>query len=258
MKMIQQLLINDENVSKEALTQDGPSVLGKYIMGAKNNFRGFSTGHETNSPSLTVTVHHEEEEASKEKLDSKPESDKQENQAGECGADGSQQVTHCDVVKMEEGRAKLEPGDEAETEKKEETEADNSDTDNKGKEEVAAGTSFNYAEEKLETEPTQGQAEKIREEDTFTVTITEHAETITDSNEKMDTKRLVRKFEDIELKEKNVEDRGVKNNTAGQSVVMEVYEKPGAKKIIPSPTGSSGSQDTGFGSREGEGSVDGC
>lgn len=262
MKVVQQLLINDENVSKDALTQDGPSFLGKYIMGAKNNFRGFMTGHESKSPSLTVTVHHEEEEVNKEMVDSKLESEIQENQAGECGADGSQQVTHCDVVKMEEGRAKLEPGDENETENKEEVEADdNEDADNKAKEEVAAGTSFNYAEEKVETEATQDQAEKIRE-DTFKVTITEQAETITDSNEKIDTKKLVKKFEDIELKERNVEERWVtnrksENNTAEQSVVMEANEKPGAKKIIPSPTGSSSSQDTGFGSQEGEGSIDG-
>lgn len=257
MKVVQQLLINDENVSKDALTQDGPSFLGKYITGAKNNFRGFMTGHESKSPSLTVTVHHEEGEVNKEKVDSKLESDIQENQAGECGADESQQVTRCDVMKMEEGRAKLEPGDENETETKEKVETgDSEDTDNKAKEEVVAGTSFNYAEEKLETEASQA------EKDTFKVTITEQAETITDSNEKIDTKKLVKKFEDIELKEKNVEERWVKNrksenNTAEQSVVMEVYEKPGAKKIIPSPTGSSSSQDTGFGSREGEGSIDG-
>uniref|UniRef100_A0A7N6BIZ1 Transient receptor ion channel domain-containing protein n=1 Tax=Anabas testudineus TaxID=64144 RepID=A0A7N6BIZ1_ANATE len=141
MKVVQQLLMNDENVSKDALAQDSSSILGKYIMGAKNNFRGFLGGQENKSPSLTVTVHNEEEEVNKAKAESKLESDVQENQAGECAADGSQQVTDCDVVKMEEGRAKPEPGEENEEEIKVEVEAeDNEETDDRGKEEVAAGT----------------------------------------------------------------------------------------------------------------------
>uniref|UniRef100_A0A3Q2D0F4 Transient receptor potential cation channel subfamily C member 2b n=1 Tax=Cyprinodon variegatus TaxID=28743 RepID=A0A3Q2D0F4_CYPVA len=40
MKGIQQLLLTDGHAPNDALTKDGSSVLGKYIIGAKNNFRG--------------------------------------------------------------------------------------------------------------------------------------------------------------------------------------------------------------------------
>uniref|UniRef100_A0A3Q3AN89 Transient receptor potential cation channel subfamily C member 2b n=1 Tax=Kryptolebias marmoratus TaxID=37003 RepID=A0A3Q3AN89_KRYMA len=40
MKVIQQFLVAEGHVSNDALTRDGSSVLGKYIIGAKNNFRG--------------------------------------------------------------------------------------------------------------------------------------------------------------------------------------------------------------------------
>uniref|UniRef100_M4A7F0 Transient receptor potential cation channel subfamily C member 2b n=1 Tax=Xiphophorus maculatus TaxID=8083 RepID=M4A7F0_XIPMA len=40
MKGIQQLLMTDGHAANDALTKDGSSVLGKYIIGAKNNFRG--------------------------------------------------------------------------------------------------------------------------------------------------------------------------------------------------------------------------
>lgn len=251
MKVVQQLLMNDGHVSRDALTSDGSSILGKYIIGAKNNFRGFASGQEQKSPSLKVTVHHGEEEVNKEKVN--PKSDIQENQVDECGADRSMKVTDSDLVTMEEGRANLEPGDKDEAEKKEEVETDeNENTGSEAKEDVVARTSFNYAEEKVNTEATQDQAEDI-----LTNTITEQGETITVSNEKIDTKKLVKKFEDVELQEKNVEGRWVKSRKFEKTGVTEVNEKPGAKKTIPSPTESCSSQDTGFGSQEGEGSIDG-
>uniref|UniRef100_A0A3B4UES3 Transient receptor potential cation channel subfamily C member 2b n=1 Tax=Seriola dumerili TaxID=41447 RepID=A0A3B4UES3_SERDU len=40
MKVIQQLLMDDGHIPSDALTKDGSSILGKYIIGAKNNFRG--------------------------------------------------------------------------------------------------------------------------------------------------------------------------------------------------------------------------
>ncbi|XP_073336126.1 short transient receptor potential channel 2-like [Pagrus major] len=275
MKVVQQLLTDDRhNGCNDALNKDGSSVLGKYIIGAKNNFRGFTDRQEDNTP-LKVTVHHGEEGADKEKVDSdvQQESDAQPNQEGECGTDGSKQVTDCDVVKMEEGRATAELGDHKEAEKKEQVEADkNENTDNKVKEEeVVAGTSFNNVGEKVKAEDTQVEAVKQAGGETLrgakvgekhTETPPKQAESIKVNNEKTDTKSVSNKFKDIELQEKKVDakwmkGRKVEHNVAEKCGVRESSDKPGAKKTIPSPTGSSSSQDTGFGSQEGEGSIDG-
>lgn len=230
-KVVQQLLMNDGHVSKDGLAQDGSSLLGKYIIGAKNNFRGFNSGPENKSSSVQVTVHHRDEGVDEESSDSKLESDAQENQEDQCGSDELMKVTDCELVTMEEGRAKLEMES-----KDRETDADkNEQSDDTTK------------EEEVEEVNTQGTNQR---EHVVTDTIAEQNEFIAISNEKIDTKKLVKKFEDIELQEKDVEGRWRKfgNNIAQH----EVMEKHGA-----SPTGSSSSQDTGFGSREGEGSIDG-
>ncbi|XP_070839457.1 short transient receptor potential channel 2-like [Chaetodon trifascialis] len=239
MKVVHQLLMDDGQAATDALNKDGSSILGKYIMGAKNNFRGFNSRHEDKNASLKVTVHHGEEGVDKEKvdLDTKQESDTQENQVGECGTEGSKQVTDCDVVKMEEGRATAELGDNKGTEKKDQVEAGkNENTDSEVK--VVAGTSFNNVEDEVQAKATQDEAEKRGEGEMLT-----GAKVGGEHTERMEAKwRKGRKFEhDVEEK-------------AG---VRESNDKPGAKKIIPSPTGSSSSQDTGFGSQEGEGSIDG-
>lgn len=268
MKVIQQFLTDDGgHTASEPGTKEGSSILGKYIIGAKNNFRGFNSAHEEKNESLHVTVHHGEEEVDKEKVDSgtKQESDAQQKEVGECGAEESKQVTECDVVQMEEGRAKVELGDKN-TEKEEQVEANKKEnTDNEVKE-VVAGTSFNKVDEKVEAETTQDEAEKRREGgklrgEKHSETTSEQAKSIKVDNEKSETKRVVKKFQDIELQEKKVEAKWTKgrkfeHNVAEKSGVREAKEKPGAKKI-PSPTGSSSSQDTGFGSQEGEGSIDG-
>ncbi|KAI3373560.1 hypothetical protein L3Q82_022160, partial [Scortum barcoo] len=199
MKGYQQLQVDDGYSTSDPLTKDGSSIVGKYIMGAKNNFRDFHSRQDDKHTSSKVTVHSGEEEEGKEKVDSDiaQASDAQPNQVGECGAEESKQVTDSDVVKMEEGRAKAEQGDDEESETKEQVEADeNENAASEVKDGVVAGTSFNNVEEKVKAEATQDEAEKIN-------------------------------------------------------------EKTGNKKIIPSPTGSSSSQDTGFGSQEGEGSIDG-
>ncbi|XP_067463901.1 short transient receptor potential channel 2-like [Thunnus thynnus] len=274
MKLVHQYLLEEGHPAGDALMKDSSSFLGKYIIGAKNNFRGFNSRQDDNNMSLKVTVHHGEEEEDKEKvdLDTKQESDTQQNQVGEHGAEGSKQVTDCDVVKMEEGRAKVEQGDEKETEEKEQAETDkNENSDNEVNGEMATGTSFNNVEEKVEAEGTQDEAEKRREGEALTGekvdekhkdTSPEQAESIEVNNEQTDTKKVMNKFKDIELQEKKVEARWVKGrkferNVAERSRVKESNETPGTKKIIPSPTGSSSSQDTGFGSQEGEGSIDG-
>ncbi|XP_070774052.1 short transient receptor potential channel 2-like [Enoplosus armatus] len=274
MKVVQQLQMDDGHAASDALSKDGSSILGKYIIGAKNNFRGFNSRQDDKNGSLKVTVHNGEEKVDKEKVDSdtKQESDAHQNQVGECGAEGSKQVTDCDVMKMEEGRAKAELGDKKESERKEQVEADkNENTDNEAKEEVIAGTSCNHVEEKVKAEATQDEAEKRREGETLTgmkvgekhtETTPEQAKSIKVNDEKTDTKRVVSMFKDIELQEKKVQARWIngrkfEDNVAEKPGVRASSEKPGAKKMIPSPTGSSSSQDTGFGSQEGEGSIDG-
>ncbi|XP_071317707.1 short transient receptor potential channel 2-like [Trachinotus anak] len=265
MKVIQQLLVDDGHIPSDAVTKDGSSILGKYIIGAKNNFRGFNSRQDDKNSPLKVTVHQEEEEVDQEKDDSdtKQGSDVQQSQVGECGAEGSTQVRDCDVVKMEEGRARVETEDEEDTEKEEQVKADkNENTYNKVKEEEAAGTGFNV-EEKAKAEAAQDEVKNIREEgiltgakvgEKHTETTTEPTESIKASNEK--TKQLANKFTDIELQEKKVEARWTKGRMFDHNVA-ESNVKPGVKKTIPSPTGSSSSQDTGFGSQEGEGSIDG-
>ena len=48
-----------------------------------------------------------------------------------------------------------------------------------------------------------------------------------------------------------------KADGAKKTVVWEDSGKPGKVKVVPSPTGSSSSQDTGFGSQEGDRPMDG-
>ncbi|XP_038564842.1 short transient receptor potential channel 2-like [Micropterus salmoides] len=277
MKMMQQLRVDDGHSASDALTKDCSSILGKYIIGAKNNFRGFDTRPDDKITALKLTVHNGEEGVDNEKVDldthKKKESDVRQNQGGEGGAEGSQQVTDCDFVKMEEGRAKAELGDKTcESDNKEQVETDKNEyTDTEVKEEGVEGTSFNNIEETVKAKATQGEAEKSMEGEILTgakvggkrtETTPEQAESLKVSNENADTKRMVNKFKDIELQEKQVEARWMKgrkseDNVAEKPCVKASNEKPGGKKMIPSPTGSSSSQDTGFGSREGEGSIDG-
>lgn len=274
MKVIQQLLMDDAHGANDASNKDGSSVLGKYIIGAKNNFRGFNSRQEDKNTPLKVTVHHGEEETDKDKspTDTKQESDAQQSQVDECGTEGLKQVTDCDVVKMEEGRATGEQGDNKENEKKEQVEAVKSEiSDNKVKEEVVPGTSFNNAAEKVKAESSQEEAGKKGELEVLTgvevgnkrtETTLEPAETTKVNTENTETKSASNKVKDTELQEnkagpKWMKGRKFEQNVGVKSGTKESNEKPGTKKIIPSPTGSSTSQDTGFGSQEGEGSIDG-
>ena len=270
MKVVQQLLLDDGHIANDSWTKDGSSILGKYIIGAKNNFRGFNSRLEGTSTLPKVTVHHEEEDEDTKKVDSdtKQESDTQQNQVGECGIEESKQGTDFDVVKMEEGRAKAEVGGD---EKKDQVEAEKNDTENKVKEEGTAGTSFNDNLERTKVEAAQDEVGKKREEEILmganvdgkhTEATTEKAWTVKVSNERTDVQRLVDKVKDIELQERKVgagwtKGRKSEHDLKDVSDVRESNKKPGAKKTIPSPTGSNSSRDTGFGSQEGEGSIDG-
>ena len=60
MKVVQQLLAKEGFSGKEGAPQEGSSILGNYILGAKNNFKGFNK--DQTERALPVTVHHGLEE----------------------------------------------------------------------------------------------------------------------------------------------------------------------------------------------------
>ncbi|KAM6907138.1 short transient receptor potential channel 2-like [Xenentodon cancila] len=261
-KVVQQVLMADCHSGDDALTKDGSSVLGKYIIGAKNNFRGFSNRQDNKNATLKVTVHHGEEEISKEKADSEVQQESDTQQMDECGSEGSKQVKDCEVVKMEEGRAHEEQRDQ--------TELGRSENDvSKEERRVTEGTSFNNVEEQVKADTTQDEADKREGESDGGSKVTENpVKKVSEQSEASevgceltDTRKTINMFKDIELKERPVEARWMKGrkferNVAEKSRVGEKIEKPGKTKVIPSPTGSSSSQDTGFGSQEGERSID--
>ncbi|XP_071391031.1 short transient receptor potential channel 2-like [Centroberyx affinis] len=286
MKLVQQLLVDEGHIAGDGPSKDGSSILGKYIIGAKNNFRGFNSRQEDKHTPLQVTVHcggeeramqphREADEEKLESVDAKPQTDmkqKGKNELGECGAEGSKQVADSDVVKMEEGRAKGELGEKW-IEGKENVSAEKMEnTDIEVKEKERKTSFVKEIEEKAEAEGTQGDGEERRGgerlkggNDKHTEKTAEQAAGISVNDEKTDiadVKEVEMKIKDMELKEKKVEARWMKgrkveHNTTEKAGVRETTEKPGAMKVVPSPTGSSSSQDTGFGSQEGEGSIDG-
>lgn len=249
LKVVQQILMDDATTANEAF-QDGSSVLGKYIMGAKNNFRGFNGKQEDTNIPLKVTVHHREEDADKDV------------ESGAAGASvGGSQASDCEVVKMEEGRVQSELGGDEEAESKEETEADRKKTaGNEEKEEIRADTCSHQAEGKLDQAPGEAsRAQKTPAGKTDGEKWTEKSSERADKGP--DIKSTVR-FKDIELQDTRKQVQWEKGRTTEhdltvKSDVSESEKRPGTNKNIPSPTDSSSSQDTGFGSREGEGSIDG-
>ncbi|PWA22667.1 hypothetical protein CCH79_00002024, partial [Gambusia affinis] len=268
MKGIQQLLMTDGHAPNDALTKDGSSVLGKYIIGAKNNFRGFNSRQDDTSTSLKVTVHQKEEGADERKADSeaRQDTDAQLDQVDESEEEELDKAADCEVVKMEEGRVKTEPGDWKETGNTELVEV--SKGDDGVKEDFSEGTGFVKVEEKVKVESIQGKEDKREGEIDAKVTENlaeirpEHIESSEPSFETTDAKKMINKFNNMELKEKTDEAGWMKGkkyggNAVERSPVTKGDEKTGNKKVIQSPTGSSSSNDTGFGSQEGEGSIDG-
>uniref|UniRef100_A0A8C7ZS65 Transient receptor potential cation channel subfamily C member 2b n=2 Tax=Oryzias TaxID=8089 RepID=A0A8C7ZS65_9TELE len=247
MKVFQQLLMADRPAAIDALTNDGSTVLGKYITGAKNNFRGFNSRPDDKNTSLKLAVNHGEEGEGKEKADLEiQESESQ--QVDERREVGAMQEKDCEVVKMEEGRAKEESsltGEQAETGMNE---------NGKDIEEIAERVSLTTLEEEVNSgAKVPGKPSEI---------IPEHTESTTLSCETNDTKEILRKFKDLELKDKQAKAELIKGKMVENGVAEKLHgrgsgEKPGDIKITPSPTGSSSSQDTGFGSREAVGSIDG-
>lgn len=253
--MVQQSLMDDVQGMKDAST-DGSSLLGKYIMGAKNNFRGFSSKRDDNNTPQKVTVHQGRgEDADKEGKSGAA-------GASECGRKSSD----CDVVKMEEGQVQSKLGAGGDTESKEEVEAGRkTNTGNEEEEELGAGTSSVQAGAR--SEPTPDEANRVGKTPPGQTGGKKGAEKSAkqaeSTNKGTDRKSTAARFEDTELPETNRQaqwekGRNTEHNLTRTSDVGESGERPGTKKSIPSPTGSSSSsQDTGFGSREGEASIDG-
>uniref|UniRef100_UPI003AAC8CAC short transient receptor potential channel 2-like n=1 Tax=Centroberyx gerrardi TaxID=166262 RepID=UPI003AAC8CAC len=284
MKLVQQLLVDEGHIAGDGPSKDGSSILGKYIIGAKNNFRGFNSRQEDKHTPLQVTVHcggeegatQPHREAAEEKLesvDAKPQTDmkqKGKNEVGECGAEGSKQVADSDVVKMEEGRAKGELGEKW-IEGKENVSAEKMEnTDIEVKEKERKTSFVKEVEGKAESEGTQGDGEERRGgerlkggNDKYTEKTAEQAAGVSVNDKKTDiadVKEVEMKIKDMELKEKKVEARWMKGRKVEHNATEKAgvsTKKPGAMKVVPSPTGSSSSQDTGFGSQDGEGSIDG-
>lgn len=238
LKVVQQILMDDVQGTNDA-NKDGSSVLGKYIMGAKNNFRGFNGKQDEKNTSLKVTIHHREEDMHK---------DAEAGVAGESkyGREGPD----CDVVKMEEGRVQSELGVNEETEGKEVAEAVRSSS---VQAEVKSETRTDDANRGGKIPAGKSGGEKKTEKGS------EQAESV---RKRTDGKSTVNKFNDIELQETKKEaqwekGRNTEHNITVKSDVGESDKRPETEKDIPSPTGSSSSHDTGYGSREGEGSIDG-
>lgn len=258
MKMIQQLLVADGHVSNDALTKDGASVLGKYIIGAKNNFRGFNSSPDNKNTSLKVSVHHGAERLGEEKADPDAQQETDKLSQVEEREEEPKQVTDCEVVNMEEGRAKS----EREAEKSEPAEEQQSE--NADKEVEERGRSLDDVEEKVETTQSEADARSDGEvnmgsqvTEAHTETEPEHTESATVSCEVSDTKKIINKFNDMELTERKMETGHVKGSRF-EKKYRERDGQSGNKEEIPSPTGSSSSHDTGFGSQEGEGAIDGA
>uniref|UniRef100_A0AAX7U379 Transient receptor ion channel domain-containing protein n=1 Tax=Astatotilapia calliptera TaxID=8154 RepID=A0AAX7U379_ASTCA len=269
LKVAQQYAMDDGNDTSDAPTKNGSSVLGKYIIGAKNNFRGFTTRQDDKCTDLNVTVHSIEEKLDKEKFEAQMESDIQQNEVDECRDEG--QFPDSVVVKMEEGRAQAEQEEKKEINSDEKEKAAKGEISvNKVKEEKKGGNSFTNTEETLSDEATDEEAETLNEggmnkegrvpDEHMT---SAHAESIEVSDEKIETQKIICKFNHIELQEKKaaqpswMKGRKPEHNVAETPHNEKSNEKPEMKKMIPSPTGSSSSQDMGFGSQEGEESIDG-
>uniref|UniRef100_A0A673BYW2 Short transient receptor potential channel 2-like n=1 Tax=Sphaeramia orbicularis TaxID=375764 RepID=A0A673BYW2_9TELE len=70
MKLLQQLLVDEGHTAGNGFTKDASSFLGKYIIGAKNNFRGFNSRQDDKSSSIKVMMHPGEVDKDEEKVNS--------------------------------------------------------------------------------------------------------------------------------------------------------------------------------------------
>ncbi|XP_068600954.1 short transient receptor potential channel 2-like [Brachionichthys hirsutus] len=231
MKVIHQLLTDDVHSASNALSKDGSCSLGKYIIGAKNNFRGFMSRYEDKDTSLAVTVHHDEMDKGGCYPDITKESDLKHNPEGEGVTHAPNKAIEWDVVKMEEGMVKKGP-------------SVNVEADHNGDEvttEVVAGAACVNNAAKVKVEAAQAEEEQRKKAEGLKMeSVWEKSTKVTlEQDESISEYANVKKIKDKKWEK------------------SEQNEKTGAKKKVTSPTGSSSSQDTGFGSQEGEGSIDG-
>ncbi|XP_061105666.1 short transient receptor potential channel 2-like [Conger conger] len=255
MKQIHQNLASQSD--QTAPTTQGSSILGRYIRGAKNNFRDFDSQAATESGHLPLHVpfSHGEEE----------------NEGG-----GEER-------RMEEGRAGLERKEEAWKEsvwnalkrkekrdvgnggmEQEKVEKDEKGTDGvKGEEEVNDGAKV---EEEEKTDGVTGEKTGVRVERTGGTNVEEETtDGVKVEEEKNDGVKEEEEKNDG-VKEEEEKNDGVKEEEKkndGVKVEEKETEKSKAGEKVPeedalSPTDSGGSRDTGFGSQEGEGSVTGA
>lgn len=262
MKVVQQLLVEDDHSTHDTLPRDGSSVLGKYIIGAKNNFRGFSSRQEDKRASPQVTVHHGEEGEEKAKGDS-AEDLKLQVGPGEESKEEEEELSHCVAVKMEGSQVKAKLPTARQVDGGEPEQEDGFTLREKA---VAAG--FDHPKDEGKAEVDVDEAEQRRSADVFPGVRGGDKHTEGDSDEvgsggeNSDIRTVLSKFKDIEPHEQR--ERAEAKWRKGRKLEHYVMEKTDireekveTKKNIPSPTGSNGSQDTGFGSQEGEGSIDG-
>ncbi|KAG7280217.1 hypothetical protein CRUP_037578 [Coryphaenoides rupestris] len=313
MKVVQQLLVHD--TGKGGPAQEGSSILGKYILGAKNNFKDFNVDGGQKALPVTVHQHHrgeeeeEEEEAAtlqdqeeEEREASPPEENLSTASGGGGGGEGPEVeplveeavvvdepvvveavaavAAASDIISMEEGRAQGPAGGEREETAAVAASAAASTNTGEANPEDANGTASGQRSsgggaeeeeerlrERLKTEE-DGKTEQMSEHGTDGnggngVRGTPDQEKIAAVVDASDAADVRARVKEMELKGKPAEPRGVagrrpENGGAKKTVAWEEDSgKAGKVKVVPSPTGSSSSQDTGFGSQEGESSIDG-
>ncbi|XP_066501362.1 transient receptor potential cation channel subfamily C member 2b [Hoplias malabaricus] len=213
MKQIHQTLMDIEEARLDPSERSTSSVLGRYIKGAKNNFRGFNSSgpSESRSTPLLVNVHQRES-------DLEPKSEQPKN---------VQEETEKQTVGQTESEARAEErgASDEEVEVSKEASDDQTVVDMK-----------NSTEDKTDSGDGEGETDDMNkmEEGRANEGISEYDNDVTEVNVVIEKRTGIVSFMAKQIEEKN-----------------SAEESSGLKgKNAISPTGSSGSHDTGFGSQE--------
>lgn len=109
MKQIYQTLLNMDQIKQDPSSESSSSVIGKYIKGAKNNFRDFNGGLSTESKKapLLVNIHPSQDDAANEGKEQNPGDKGQVKEEADIKKEEQMMVntTEMETEKMEEGRA---------------------------------------------------------------------------------------------------------------------------------------------------------
>ncbi|KAG9265696.1 short transient receptor potential channel 2-like [Astyanax mexicanus] len=253
MKKIHRTLLDAEEAKLDPSERSTSNVLGMYIHGAKNNFRGFSsTGPSESRPApLLVNVHHQ-------KPDLEPENVKQ-NDTVEEAVEEEEESKGDEVEENNDGE------DEAVTEEGGEA------TEDVDEEEKADSEEAQVSEEGASSEdqaPDQNPADGEDESEDQTVVDIENSEL---SEEETESRVEEDGEDEAQIMEEGRANEGTTEefNTTEVNMVVErrtgivsflarqIEERSSGEegsgfqgKHASSPTDSSGSQDTGFGSQE--------